>query len=159
MPVRVVRDVLHSRGQMLSYDKDMIKPPFPLNNQIPQELRPYILDFWWDLEKLHGLELPEKTYSVADFTAYLDLPFWEYNGKPFSIAPRDVLREPDKYHKQYARTLAVDLSHPIIVYERANQPAVIMDGLHRLLRAHMLGQAEIRGKLFGDEQTPDILHD
>ena len=137
----------------------MDKPQFPLNDQVPPELRPYILDFWWDLEKLHGLELPEKTYRIADFTGYLDLPFWEYGGKPFSIAPSDVLREPGKYHEQYSRTLVVDLSHPIIVYERPNQPTVIMDGLHRLLRAHMLGQTEIRGKLFGDDHVAAILHD
>jgi hypothetical protein len=134
-------------------------PPFPLNDQVPPELRPYILDFWWDLEKLHSLKLPEKTYRVADFASYLDLPFWEYGGKPFTVTPNDVLHEPGKYHEQYARTLAVDLSHPIIVYERAGQPTVILDGLHRLLRAHMLGQAEIGARLFGNEQLAAILHD
>jgi len=136
----------------------MNKLPFPLQNSVPPRLKDLLLDFWWDLDKLHALELPEINCDMVDFLFYLDLPYWQYKGEPFRVAPRDVLEYPDKYHEQHTRTLHADLQHPIIIFKRENQPTIILDGVHRLLKAHMLGLAEIRVKLFSEEQIPLILH-
>jgi len=66
----------------------MTRRPFPL--AVPTELRPYILDFHWDLELLHALDLPAVSLQVADLADHLDLPFWAYDGRPFQLTPHQV---------------------------------------------------------------------
>jgi len=68
----------------------MTRRPFPL--AVPTELRPYILDFHWDLELLHALDLPAVSLQVADLADHLDLPFWAYDGRPFQLTPHQVER-------------------------------------------------------------------
>ena len=136
----------------------MERLPFPLQDLVPASLKVFLLDFWWDLDKLHALDLPEGSFNVEELLPYLDLPFWQYNGKPFQITPRDVLRYPNRYGEHYRRTLSADLRYPIIIFKRTNQPPIILDGVHRLLKTYMLGETEIPVKLFSQEQIPLILH-
>jgi hypothetical protein len=60
----------------------MTRRPFPL--AVPPELTAYILDFHWDLELLHALDLPAVELPVADLAHHLDLRH-----------PLDVVRRPD----------------------------------------------------------------
>ena len=100
--------------------------PFPL--VIPSVLRPYILTFLWDVEALHALDLPTAQMAVSDLAHHLDLPFWAYDGQPFQVTPHDVAADPNRYHEQFARTLAADLTHPldvrVLVWERLGEIAV-----------------------------------
>ncbi|WP_410786323.1 hypothetical protein [Kribbella sp. C-35] len=112
----------------------MTRRPFPL--AVPPELTAYILDFHWDLERLHALDLPTVDLPVADLAHHLDLPFWAYDG-PFQVTPRQVAADPVTYRAQYERTLAADLRHPIDVVHRPDDRITILDGVHRLLRAEL----------------------
>ena len=112
----------------------MTRRPFPL--AIPPELTAYILDFHWDVERLHALDLPTVDLPVADLAHHLDLPFWAYDG-PFQVTPRQVAADPVTYRAQYERTLAADLRHPIDVVHRPDDRLTILDGVHRLLRAEL----------------------
>jgi hypothetical protein len=115
--------------------------PFPL--EIPAELTPYILDFHWDLELLHGLDLPTVVVPLAELAEHLDLPFWRYDDRPFQVTPRQVGADPVTYHEQYARTMAADLRHPLDVVRRTDGRLTILDGVHRLLRAEVEGRAMV----------------
>jgi hypothetical protein len=135
--------------------------PFPLNGQVPLELKNYIFDFWWDMTKLHRLRLPiqtipVQTIPVADLRWHLNLPWWQYDGKFFCLTPHQVQQEPQKYHEQYERTMNADLQYPIVVRIREER-FIIMDGIHRLLKTVMLGKTEITGKVFSEEDIPRIL--
>ncbi|MEU8226620.1 ParB N-terminal domain-containing protein [Kribbella sp. NPDC048915] len=103
----------------------MTRLPFPL--AVPGALQEYILDFQWDLELLHALELP----------------FWAFEGQPFQLTPRDVAAAPSVYREQYARTLRADLRHPIDVVRRPSGRITILDGVHRLLRASLEGRTTV----------------
>ena len=119
----------------------MTRRPFPL--AVPTELRPYILDFHWDLELLHALDLPTVSLQVADLADHLDLPFWAYDGRPFQVTPHQVAAAPVRYREQYARTLAADLRHPLDVVRRPDDRVTILDGVHRLLRAELEGRTTV----------------
>jgi hypothetical protein len=106
-------------------------------------LQPYILDFHWDLDLLHALDLPTTELAVADLADHLDLPFWAYDGRPFQVTPRQVAAAPHRYQEQYARTLAADLRHPLDVVRRPDQRITILDGVHRLLRAELEGRTTV----------------
>ncbi|MFC9693927.1 hypothetical protein ACFTSF_35615 [Kribbella sp. NPDC056951] len=123
----------------------MNRKPFPL--PIPPILRPYILDFHWDLERLHTLELPTTELDLADLAHHLDLPFWAHDGRPFQITPHEVAADPNRYHEQFARTRAADLNHPIDAVRREDGRITILDGIHRLLKAELTGQARITTRI------------
>ncbi|HZX06813.1 ParB N-terminal domain-containing protein [Kribbella sp.] len=118
----------------------MTRHPFPLT--IPPALTAYILDFHWDLDLLHALDLPVLAMPITDLAHHLDLPFWAYDG-PFHVTPRQVAADPVTYHAQYERTLAADLRHPLDVVHRPDDRITILDGVHRLLRAELEGRRTV----------------
>ena len=128
--------------------------PFPL--PIPPVLQPYILDFQWDLARLHALDLPTTELTVASLAHHLELPFWAYDGRPFQVTPYEVAADPNRYHEQFARTLVANLSHPVHAVRREDGRITILDGVHRLLKAHLTGQALVRARLLGREQLDEI---
>jgi hypothetical protein len=104
---------------------------------IPPELRPFMLDFEWDIERLHGLDLPVELMSVAKLVWHLELPWWRGEG-PFCVRPVDVLRRPGDHPVHRGRILKADLRHPLEVTWREDV-WTIMDGIHRLAKAVVLG--------------------
>lgn len=124
----------------------------------PPELQGILYDFWWDSAKLHALELPTRIIPLNDLLWHLDLPYWKHYDKPFQITPHQVLKSPSDYPEQYARTCNADLSFPIIIREDGEK-VLILDGVHRLLRAVIESREEIMAGVFGDDLIPLILHD
>lgn len=61
--------------------------PFPLNDQVPAEIREYVLGFWWDMVKLHALPLPTQVLPVANLDWHLTLPWWRHDGRFFCLTP------------------------------------------------------------------------
>ena len=128
--------------------------PFPL--AIPPVLPPYILDFHWDVELLHRLDLP---------TAELPLPTWPTTWtcrsggttRPFQVTPRQVAADPGSaIDEQYARTLAADLRHPLDVVRRPDGRITILDGVHRLLRAELEGREVVGVRVLAWEDLDAI---
>jgi len=113
----------------------------------PPELRPWLLDFEWSVEKLQALELPVDEVPLGELAWLLDLPFWRGDGL-FEVRPLDVVSGP-----QLDRTNAADLSEPLHVTRR-NGRLVVLDGLHRLLKAARSREATVRVR----EVPADALH-
>ena len=118
------------------------RTPFPLLAELPDSLRGVILDFHWDLNRLHALELPIREVPTADLAWHLDLPFWAVDGRPFQVSPAQVAAAPDRYREQWQRTMAADLDHALDCY--AGPDVTILDGVHRLLKADVLGCSTVR---------------
>lgn len=132
--------------------------PHPTLANKPPELQGLLYDFWWELEKLHALELPTRTVSISELLWHLDLPYWKHNGRPFQITPRQVMDAPNDYSEQYQRTHSADLRYPITVRE-VDGRILIIDGVHRLLKAVLKSRQEIECAVFSDDLIPLILHD
>ncbi|NIK55974.1 ParB N-terminal domain-containing protein [Kribbella shirazensis] len=132
----------------------MTRRPFPL--AVPAELRAYILDFHWDLDLLHTLDLPTTELPLAQLAHHLDLPFWAYDGQPFQLTPHQVAADPVTYREQYERTLAADLRHPVDVVRRPDGRITILDGVHRLLRAELEGRAVLAVRVLAWDELDRI---
>jgi hypothetical protein len=98
-----------------------------------------VLDFLWDAERLRRLDLPETEVLVADLAWHLKLPFWSDGGLPFRVTPMQVAAAPNRYPQQYARTISSDLAYPLDMLEHLDGKRTILDGVHRLLNAHLRG--------------------
>src|SRR5215470_5135831 len=110
--------------------------PFPLWTRVPLPARPVILDAAWDQGLLWTLDLPTVEVPVEDLAWHLRLPLWRAGGRPFAVAPLNVASHPERFPDQYARTLTADLGCPIHMLGRPER-LTILDGIHRLLKAHL----------------------
>jgi hypothetical protein len=110
---------------------------------VPRELTPYVIEFEWDRERLWALDLRVESLPVACVEWQLDLPWWRLGDRPFSLAPRTVLRDPDRYAAHSRRALEACLGFPLDVTWRGGR-WTILDGVHRLVKAVALGLRDVR---------------
>ena len=99
----------------------------------------------WDIHRLIPLskELPVTSVALSDI-AELDENWWFSETTP---TPRAIAE-----HIQLMN--AADLSHPILVCAEGR----LMDGMHRVLRALLEGQANIRAVTFHETPPPDFIN-
>jgi hypothetical protein len=123
---------------------------------VPAELRGVLCDFVWDSDKLQRLLLPVDEAAVDSLRWHLNLPYWRHDGKPFQLTPAQVEADPGRYEEQYQRTMAADLDHPLDLL-LWNHEWVILDGVHRLLKADLLGLSHVRVRRLPAAMLPLIL--
>jgi hypothetical protein len=129
---------------------------FPLQELAPAELHGVLCDFVWDSDKLQRLPLPVGTATVDSLRWHLHLPYWCHDGKPFRVTPTQVKADPACYQEQYKRTMAADLGYPLVLLYR-NSRWVILDGVHRLLKADVFGLSHVRVQRLPATMLPLIL--
>lgn len=110
---------------------------------MPPALQDVILDFHWDHTRLHTLDLPVDTVPLAELAWLLDLPFWSALGVPFRVSPNEVAADPTSHQEHWQRTHSADLRYPLDAYRRRDGRLVVLDGIHRLLKASLMSKALI----------------
>ncbi len=108
-----------------------------LDVRVPPELEPWLLPFDCSEEELRALDLPEREIPLAEVAWLLDLPFWP-GDRPYGVRPLDVVSG-----AELDRTNAADLSQPLHVTRRHDR-LVVLDGLHRLLKAARAQEPTVR---------------
>lgn len=126
-----------------------------LSGDVPDVLRGILLDRPWDLGSLQALELPMGSVDVALLTWQLDLPWWRVGDAWFVVTPNQVRAEPRRYAAQWARTMETDLDAPIHV-RRTGRGPVILDGVHRLLKASVEGRKTLPARWVRGSDLPLI---
>jgi hypothetical protein len=106
-------------------------------------LRDMLCDFVWRLCQAPRLTLPVGTATVDSLRWHLDLPYWRHDGKPFQVTPSQVRADPARYREHDERTMAADIGCPLDLLFR-NGRRVILDGVHRLLKAGLSGLDNVR---------------
>jgi hypothetical protein len=130
--------------------------PFPLLDVMPPALRATLPHCLWSHDRLWALKLHVEPVSVGELRWHLALPMWSFEGVPFAISPEQVRDDPDRFHVQYARTMAADLTLPLHALVRAGRPRTLLDGVHRLLKADLLGHAMVAVKDLPAPRLDDI---
>ena len=88
--------------------------------------------------------LPVVEIPTSDLDEYLDMNGWfDENRKP---TPRAIA-------EHWKRMQAADLSCPIIL----SKVHGLMDGMHRLMKAHATGQRTIKAVVLDEAPPPDIM--
>ncbi len=99
----------------------------------------------WEVDRLIALAatLPVERRPVADFDRDLDEVWW-FGGPDHQPTVRAVI--------DHARRIAsVDLAFPIIL----SAEGIVVDGMHRVAKAHMDAKAEIAVVQFAVDPPPD----
>jgi hypothetical protein len=129
--------------------------PFALWDRVPPSLAAILPNVTWSRERLHRLDLPVVDVAVADLAWQLDLPWWRVDRDYFAVTPNQVRAAPDRHAHQWRRTLGADLAFPIDLLERDR--CIILDGVHRLLRASVEGRERVSARLVSVTLFNDLL--
>ena len=123
---------------------------------LPPELRRWVLpDVTWDQHRLWAIDLPVRDVAVAELAWMLELPWWRDGDRYFIVRPVEVAADPARHAAQHARTLAADLTHPLVATTIEDR-LVLLDGLHRLLKARMLGITTVRVRVLPADRIDEI---
>jgi len=117
-------------------------PSHHLFAEIPTALRGWLLPIDWNRERLWALDLPRRRLELEELRWHLDLPWWRQDGVWFQVTPREFLAHPTAHPEHADRVANADLSYPLHVVLR-HQRWLILDGIHRLVKAGSLGLTEI----------------
>ncbi|WP_238351497.1 hypothetical protein [Kribbella shirazensis] len=104
---------------------------------MPEALREVFPPYRWQLAKLWELDLKVEPVEVADLVWMFDLPLWQLEGERFRVTPHQVAETPMNFRAHYQRVMDSDLDFPINLVAYRGR-LVVLDGVHRLLKAHFL---------------------
>ena len=112
----------------------------------PESMRDVFPPTRWQLGKLRALDLRVEPVEVADLLWMFDLPLWQLNGERFKVTPNQVAATPMNFRPHYQRVMDADLDFPIHLVAYRGR-LVVLDGVHRLLKAHFLRRRWIEAKI------------
>lgn len=119
----------------------------------PQIIKDVGFDFMWDSKKVWALNIPVEEMDMQDLIWHFDIPFWEaQDTDDYNLTPWEVMDDTEKHSTHYKKVQEADLKYPIDIMENKGR-WLILDGLHRLVKAHMQGLKKVnvrkipRGKI------------
>jgi hypothetical protein len=128
--------------------------PFDLWRKMPPVMQALLPNAEWDRAKLHELTLPVVELRVADLRWMLDLPWWRVGERRFAVTPNQVRHAPERYATHWRRVLDADLDFPIDLLQL--QRMIVLDGVHRLLKADVLGMRMLACRVLDTAQFAKI---
>ncbi len=120
---------------------------------LPEKLKDVYVDFHWSQNKLWALEIETTQLKVSEVDWILDFPIWYMSPNPI---PRDIMHNPNLDVAHWERITNADLSFPIHVLQWKGR-LLVLDGIHRLIKAKNLGELLINSKLIKEENIAEIL--
>jgi len=121
---------------------------------IPQIIKDVGFDFDWSEEKVWALDVPTEEIDIHELTWHFDIPFLWENGI-YNLKPQDVIDEPEKHKEEYKRMMKADLIHPIDIMQNKGR-WLILDGLHRLIKASILNMQKVQVRKISRDLIPKI---
>jgi len=128
--------------------------PFDLWSKMPPVMQALLPNVQWDRARLHALALPVVELPVTSMRWQLDLPWWRDGERRFVVTPNQVRLDPERWAVHWRRTLDADLDYPIDLLQR--ERLVILDGVHRLLKADVLGMRTMAVHVLDDARLAEI---
>jgi hypothetical protein len=129
--------------------------PFDLWRKMPPVMQALLPNVMWDRARLHELVLPTTELRVADLRWMLDLPWWRVGERRFAVTPNQVRIDPERYAPHWRRMLDADLDYPIDLLQGTR--LIILDGVHRLLKAEVLGMQTIAARVLDADAFAQIV--
>ncbi len=109
------------------------------------------LSMFVDTVKLRELALPVVDIDIKDLIWQFNMPVWEKDGTDdWNLTPWQVIRKEEGTTVHQKCIEEADLTFPIILTEY-NSRLVALDGVHRIVKAYMLGEEKIKAKIIPGE--------
>ena len=111
--------------------------------KVPQIIKEVGFDFHWDESKVWALDVPIEEMDIKDLEWHFDIPFWWTEGGYYDFKPRWVIKNPKKYPDRLKRVMGSNLNYPLDIMFWKDK-WLLLDGLHRLTKAKITGQQEVK---------------
>ncbi len=113
----------------------------------PRVLTDAGLSLFVNTVRLRELPLPVVEIPLEKLLWHFDMPVWEKDGTDdWNLMPWEVIRKEEGTTTHWKRMEEADLGFPIIVTDY-NHRLVILDGMHRLVKAYLERHATISAKV------------
>ncbi|MEK6847126.1 MAG: hypothetical protein AABY16_03080 [Nanoarchaeota archaeon] len=129
-----------------------------MQKDIPEIIKKIGFDFHWNEEKVWKLKIPTTEMSIEKLTWHFDIPFHWHEDGIYNLKSIDIINNPKKYKEEYERTMKADLKYPIDIMENKGR-WLILDGLHRLMKAYILKMKSVKVRIIPREKIPQVLKD
>ncbi|EKD23909.1 MAG: hypothetical protein ACD_81C00146G0001 [uncultured bacterium] len=93
--------------------------------------------------------------DISELEWHFDIPFHWHGDEVYNLSSREILGDPARYKKEYDRTMNADLQYPIDIMQNKGR-WLILDGLHRLMKASILGMGKVNVRIVPREKISEI---
>jgi hypothetical protein len=115
---------------------------------IQKEIEEFGLSEEWEDQDVWSLPGEVCIFGVNLLEEHLNLPFLGYQNKEYCVCPKEVIKHPHQFPTEYARVLLADEKYPIdIVQHPVKGHWVILDGLHRLMKAVTFNKRAVKVRI------------
>lgn len=116
------------------------------------------LDFGnWEEGKIRALQLPVVEMDIKELLWHFDAPWWPNDGgERWTISPWDVVHKNQGSTNEQIKIEKADLLYPIDILENKGK-WLILDGIHRLVKAYKQGQEKIKVRIIPRERLSEII--
>ncbi|MDO8467529.1 MAG: ParB N-terminal domain-containing protein [Nanoarchaeota archaeon] len=128
-----------------------------MGKEIPEIIKNVGFDFHWDNKKVWELDINTEEIDIKELEWHFEIPFLDFNSS-YDLSPNQVINNADKFKSEYDRTMKADLNYPIDIMFNKGQ-WLILDGLHRLMKAKILGMKKVRVRKVPHSKINEILKD
>lgn len=117
----------------------------------PKILEDVGFDMYVDTNKLRDLPLPTEQIKMEDLIWCFDFPVWEKDDTDdWNLTPWEVIRNEKGTTEHRKKVNEASLEYPIvIIFHR--EKWVILDGIHRLVKAYELGDETMNCKIISED--------
>ncbi len=126
------------------------------DKNLPQIIKEVGFDFSWNNKKVWALKYLVEEMDIGELTWHFYIPFHWYNGGIYNLKSIDIINHPEKYKEEYERTMKTDLGFPIDIMRNKGR-WLILDGLHRLMKAKILGMKKVKVRKIPRSEMGKIL--
>ena len=129
-----------------------------MKGELPDIIKEVGFDFDWENGKVWQLNIPVTEIDIDELTWHFDIPFHWHKGGVYNLKSREIIENPKKYQEEYERTVKADMKYPIDIMENKGR-WLILDGLHRLMKAYIQGMRKVNVRIIPMEKIPEILRE
>ncbi len=110
---------------------------------LPEIIKEVGFDFNWDVKKVWALKYPVEEIDIKELIWHFNIPFHWHNNDIYNLKSIEIINNPQKYKEEYERAMNSDLSFPIDIMKNKGR-WLILDGLHRLMKASILKHKKVK---------------
>ncbi len=128
-------------------------------SETPKIIQDVGFDFDWNSPKVWALDEPTVEMPIDELIWHFDIPFWDKEGTDeYNLKPWDLIKNPETEPTHFQKIQQADLRYPIDIMQNKGR-WVILDGLHRLVKAYLNGEKIVHVRKISRERIPEILKD
>lgn len=111
----------------------------------------------WEDKKLWSLDLPVIEIDIKDLMWHFDVPYWPNDSDDrWTITPWNVINHDKESKNEQIKIEKAELIYPIDLFENKGK-LLVLDGLHRLVKAYKKGEIRIKARIIPREKLPEII--